>query len=168
MASTSTNLFTPLSSTRTHRHIFSFNTNLPCSHLHYRHNKRDISLPAVASNSYQPINVDYLEREFSGHGVTFADIGDNCIVKMELENGTMATLMLPSGLITSYKAPMWHGGTLEMLHTSVSEGENGEAIIQGGVSLAFNCGIEDDGISWSPNTWALHDVGGSPHKSIKV
>ena len=47
--------------------------------------------------------------------------------------------MLPSSLITSYKTPMWHGGTVELLHTSVSKGENGGAVIQAGVSLAFDC-----------------------------
>ncbi|KAF4346466.1 hypothetical protein F8388_023324 [Cannabis sativa] len=38
---------------------------------------------------------------------------------MALENGSTSIVMLPSGLITSYKAAMWHGGTDEMLHSSV-------------------------------------------------
>lgn len=121
----------------------------------------------MASIPYPPVNVDYLEREFSGHGVTFAELGDSCVVRMGLESGSMATLMLPSGLVTSYKVPMWHGGTLEMLHTTVSEGENGGGKIQGGVSLAVKCGSED-GFSWSPNTWALTGVTGDPQDSIEV
>ncbi|GFZ03710.1 hypothetical protein Acr_16g0003340 [Actinidia rufa] len=82
-------------------------------------------------------------------------------------NGSVATLMLPSGLVTSYKVPMWHGGVVELLQTSVSEGEDGEAVIQGGVSLAFNC-EGDGGVSWSPSTWALGDIRGSPQESILV
>lgn len=114
--------------------------------------------------------MDYLESEFSGHGVTFEDISDSCVVKMGLDNGSLATVMLPSGMITSYKASMWHGGLLELLHTSVSEGEDGsDPMIQGGVSLAFKCESDDDGgVSWSPNTWALRDVRGNPEKSIQV
>ncbi|XAR68661.1 hypothetical protein NMG60_11003864 [Bertholletia excelsa] len=132
--------------------------------------RRDFPLPGVASVTYPPFNVDYMEREFSGHGVTFDDISGSCVVRMGLENGSLATLMLPSGLITSYKATMWHGGTLELLHTSVSEGESGEAVIQGGVSLAFKCQSDDDNdeASWSPHTWALRDVRGSPQESIQV
>ncbi|KAA8519048.1 hypothetical protein F0562_016178 [Nyssa sinensis] len=121
----------------------------------------------VASVSYPPINVDYLDSEFSGHGVSFAAISDCCVVKMGLDNRSVANLMLPSGLITSYKAPMWHGGTLELLHTLVSEGESGGAIIQGGVSLAFKC-ERDGGVSWSPSTWALNDVRGNPQEFIQV
>ncbi|KAF9587473.1 hypothetical protein IFM89_003412 [Coptis chinensis] len=49
--------------------------------------------------------------------------------------------MLTSGLITAYKAHMWHGTTLEVLHTIVSEGEGGAAVIQGGMFLDFR---------WSP------------------
>ena len=128
--------------------------------------KRDFPLPAVASFTYPPVQVDYLESEFSGHGVTFEDINDSCVVKMRLDNGSVASLMLPSGLITSYKAPMWHGGTLELLHTCVSEGEDGGAAIQGGVSLDFNC--LTDGVSWSPTTWVLRDVRGNPQEHIQV
>ncbi|OMO62326.1 hypothetical protein CCACVL1_22894 [Corchorus capsularis] len=86
---------------------------------------------------------------------------------MGLENGSTATVMLPSGLITSYKAPMWHGGSVELLHTSVSEGDEGEAVIQGGVSLALNC-EDDDEVSWSPSNWTLRDISGNSKDSIKV
>ncbi|KAJ7971877.1 putative NDH-dependent cyclic electron flow 5 [Quillaja saponaria] len=48
-------------------------------------------------------------------------------------------LLLPSGLMSSYKGPMWHGGKVELLHTSVSEGQDRDAVAQVGVSLAFNC-----------------------------
>ncbi|KAK8633813.1 hypothetical protein V6N13_014649 [Hibiscus sabdariffa] len=129
--------------------------------------RREFSLPYVASVPYQPINVDYLEGEFRGHGVTFEDIGDNCVAKMGLDSGSRATLMLPSGLITSYKVPMWHGGTVELLHTSVSGDIEGEAVIQGGVSLALNC-KNDNEVSWYPSTWALRDVRGNSKDSIKV
>lgn len=112
--------------------------------------------------------MDYLESEFTGHGATFDDIGDSYTVKMGLENGSAATLMLPSGLITSYKPMMWHGGVLEVLHTTVSEDEDGDgAVIQGGVSLAFKC-ESDGGLTWSPTTWALRNVTGSPEDSIQV
>lgn len=129
-------------------------------------NKREFPLAAVASVPYIPANVDYLETQFSGHGVTFEGIGDSYVVKMGLENGSLASLMLPSGLITSYKAPMWHGGTLEVLHTTVTEEDSG-AVIQGGVSLALEC-ESDGGISWSPSSWILQDVRGNAEELIQV
>ncbi|XP_072987182.1 protein NDH-DEPENDENT CYCLIC ELECTRON FLOW 5 [Typha latifolia] len=145
---------------RTHRHLF-------CNYQPHKHG-RQLSLQAVASGATLPINVDYLVREFSGHGVNFEGIGDNCVIKMGLENGSMASLMLPSGLITSYKPFMWHGTTLEVLHTTVSEGEDREAVvIQGGVSTHLKC-VSDVGTPWSPTSWFLHDVRGSSEKSIQV
>lgn len=129
-------------------------------------NKREFPLAAVASVPYIPANVDYLEREFSGHGVTFEGLGDSYVVKMGLENGSLARLMLPSSLITSYKAPMWHGGTLELLHTTVTKEDSG-AVIQGGVSLALEC-ESDGGISWTPSSWILQDVRGDAEQLIQV
>lgn len=142
--------------------------------------KRVFPSPNASSISAPTINMDYLESEFSGHGVTFEDINDSCVVKMALADGSVASLMLPSGLITSYKAPMWHGGTLELLHTSVSErtrSKNEEeeqeevgTLIRGGLSLAFTCqsDIEGLGVSWSPNTWTLRSVKGDPQQLIQV
>uniref|UniRef100_A0A0F7GYM7 NDH-dependent cyclic electron flow 5 n=1 Tax=Pelargonium transvaalense TaxID=158603 RepID=A0A0F7GYM7_9ROSI len=132
--------------------------------------KRDFPIAKVASIPYEPVNQDYLEGEFSGHGVTFEGIGDSCIAKMELENGSIAKLMLPSGLITSYKAHMWHKGIVELLHTSVSEGvadDADDAVIQGGISLALSF-ESDDQASWSPSTWSLHQVRGRPAESIQI
>lgn len=142
------------------------------STIHIPHNphyiKKEFQLASVASVPYQPINVDYLEGEFSGHGVTFEGVGDSCVAKMELENGSTVTLMLPSGLITSYKSPMWHGEKMELLHTAVSEGENGEAIIQGGVSLNLNFQTDDGEVLWSPTNWVLHDIKGNSEETIQV
>ena len=146
--------------------------NIPSSaHTCASNNKREFPLPPVASVPYQPINnFAYLQEEFSGHaGVTFEGVEDSCIAKMELKNGSIVTMMLPSGLITSYKAPMWHGGKLELLHTNVSEGEYGDAIIQGGVSLNFNFQTHDDGeFSWSPTNWLLHKIQGNANEYIQV
>ncbi|XP_011010134.1 PREDICTED: uncharacterized protein LOC105115061 isoform X1 [Populus euphratica] len=151
----------------TNRHLFNFHPHLHSSSLQYSSKKRGFPLPSVASIPYQPINVDYLEEEFSGHGVTFERLSDSCVAKMTVENGSSVTLMLPSGLITSYKARMWHGGTVELLQTSVLEGEDGSAAIRGGVSPAFN--FDSDGeISWSPSTWALKDIRGDSHDTIQV
>ncbi|XP_014523910.1 protein NDH-DEPENDENT CYCLIC ELECTRON FLOW 5 isoform X1 [Vigna radiata var. radiata] len=131
--------------------------------------KREFPLPAVASVPHEPINFEYLQEEFSGHGVTFEEACGSCVVKMELRNGSTVTMMLPSGLITSYKALMWHGGKVELLHTSVSEGENGDPLIQGGVSLNFNFQTDHDGeLSWSPTNWVLHKIHGKPRESIQV
>lgn len=138
-----------------------------CSPLQYTSLTRNIQLPGVASISYPPIDTEYLESEFSGHGVTFTRVNDSCVVRMALENGSIANLMLPSGLITSYKAQMWHGGTLELLHTTVSQGQNGSPVIEGGVSLACICD-NDHGLSWSPSSWVLHQVKGDPQESIQV
>lgn len=139
-------------------------SNLIC----FAANKRESRLPAVASISCPPIDAASLQTEFGSDGVTFSEMGDTttCVVKMLLENGSVAKLMLPSGLITSYKPLMWHGGTVELLHTLVSEGENGGAVIHGGVSLAFTC--DSQGILWSPSTWVLRGVKGDPRESIQV
>lgn len=138
-----------------------------CSPVHYSSLTRNIPLPGVASISYPSIDTEYLESEFSGHGVTFKGVNDSCVVRMALENGSIANLMLPSGLITSYKAQMWHGGTMELLHTTVSQGQNGSPVIEGGISLACNC-MTNEGVSWSPSSWALHQVKGDPQGSIQV
>lgn len=145
---------------------------LPRTHLHVKKKYPSLSLPRMASSSFtstippQPINVDYLEQEFSGHGVTFEGIGDSCVAKLCLENGSSATLLLPSGLVTSYKAPMWHGEVLELLQTFVVQEEDGEASIQGGVSLELN--FEGDDVFRSPRNWVLSDIRGSPKDSIEV
>ncbi|KAG6505098.1 protein NDH-DEPENDENT CYCLIC ELECTRON FLOW 5-like [Zingiber officinale] len=157
--------------------IFSTPSPLPLvnlKHLKASHksasisHRRQLSVLAMTSISL-PINVDYLETEFSGHGVSFQGVGDSCAVKMVMENGSVATLMLPSGLVTSYKPIMWHGATFEVLHTTVSEGEAGEAVVRGGASMDFK--IHADGCSsipWSSNHWSLQSVRGSPENSIQV
>ncbi len=159
--------FIPISTKPPAKHLVSFHPYLPCSCIQYYNSKREFPSPAVASIPYQPINVDYLEEEFSGHGVTFEGIGDSCVAKLELENGSTVTLMLPSGLISSYKAPMWHGGKVELLHTSVSEDENGSAVIQGGVSLDLNCSSDGE-VAWSPRNWALRSIRGNAENSFQV
>ena len=163
--------YIPTSTVTSVRNTPSSHTCLPSANYSYiRHNqcKREFPLPAVASVPYQPINFDYLEKEFSGHGVTFEGVGDSCVAKMELKNGSVATILLPSGLITSYKAPMWHGGKVELLHTAVSEGEHRDAIIQGGVSLNFNFRTDDGEASWSPTDWDLREIKGNAEESIQV
>ncbi|XP_057737889.1 protein NDH-DEPENDENT CYCLIC ELECTRON FLOW 5 [Arachis stenosperma] len=130
-------------------------------------------LAAVASSvPYQPTNnLDYLEKEeFIGHdGVTFEAVGDGSVVaKMELKNGSVVSMLLPSGVITSYKAPMWHGGTVELLHTAVSEGDHGAALIQGGVSSNFTFTTDDCQVSFSPTHWVLSKIKSHPEESIKI
>ncbi|XP_004296860.1 PREDICTED: uncharacterized protein LOC101315227 [Fragaria vesca subsp. vesca] len=100
---------------------FLFSKFRHCSRTSYKKRVVPLRVAAAASIPFQqPINVDYLEQEFSGHGVIFKGIGDDCVAKMSLDNGSKAILMLPSGLITSYKATLWHGGTAELLQSSVS------------------------------------------------
>ncbi|KAF9625310.1 hypothetical protein IFM89_021249 [Coptis chinensis] len=108
----------------------------------------------MASSSFPLNNVEHWEREFKDHGVSFTEIGDNCVVRMRLDNGSVTSLMLPSGLI---KAHMWHGSTLEVLHAIVSESDGGAVVIQGGMFLDFRC-TSQGGVPWSPETWVLHDV----------
>ncbi|MQM04661.1 hypothetical protein Taro_037464 [Colocasia esculenta] len=135
--------------------------------------RRRVSAQAAAPAFSLPINVDYLEREFGGHGASFRGVGDSCVVKMALGGGSTASLMLPSGLVTSYKPQMWHGTTVEVLQTSVSGGEGGEVVIQGGVSLGFKCRSTEEGEGeeehswWSASSWALRDVRESPEASIQ-
>ncbi|KAD4384333.1 hypothetical protein R6Q59_011642 [Mikania micrantha] len=151
-----------------------FPVNPPKPNANFNLHTTNLLSPRIASIPITPINADHLESEFSGHGASFTSLGESCVVRMGLDNGSAATLLLPSGLITSYKAPMWHGGLLELLHTTVSEAEEGvDAVIRGGVSLAFRCegdgdGEDDGGVSWSPTVWNLRSVGGSPDESIQV
>lgn len=143
--------------------------NPRCNHL-TSSRLRDFRLPAAASISSCPyIDVDFPESELRARGISFTGIGDSCVLKMALKDGTTAKLVLPSGLITSFKPRMWHGGTMELLHTVVSqrEGDAGAgALIQGGLSLALAC--QNDGVSWSPDAWTLHQVSGTPRESIKA
>eukprot|EP00262_Sarcandra_glabra_P000733 TRINITY_DN10855_c0_g1_i1.p1 TRINITY_DN10855_c0_g1~~TRINITY_DN10855_c0_g1_i1.p1 ORF type:complete len:395 (+),score=65.96 TRINITY_DN10855_c0_g1_i1:150-1334(+) len=158
----------PLTSTNPNKNTITFHSPFLFSSHSSKLKRPHFSLLTLAAISPSHINVDYMQREFSGHGASFAGIGDSCVVKLGLDNGTVATLMLPSGLITSYKPFMWHGGTVEVLHTSVSEGaDNGGVAVQGGVSVGFNF-ESDGGVSWSPSTWALHAVRGSSEESIQV
>lgn len=166
----------PISFPKTKSIIISNHTFFPSYsnstfHSKINESKKELLVPRVASIPYQPLNVDYLEEEFSGHGVTFQGIGDSCVAKMRLANRSTAILMLPSGLITSYKTAMWHGGTDEVLHSSVSEEDNGDgrggAVVRGGVSLAleFSSG---DGVSWSPSNWTLRSIEGNSQDKIQV
>ncbi|KAK9671681.1 hypothetical protein RND81_12G047600 [Saponaria officinalis] len=129
-----------------------------------------VTSPSVSYPQPQPepsFNVDYLEREFGSHGVSFKGLGQSYVIKMILENGSAVSVLLPSGLVTSYKPKMWHGSSVEVLHTSVSEDQAGNPVIQGGVSLSFDFS-DNEGFSWSPSTWLLNDVQGSPQESIQV
>lgn len=149
----------PRANTLKHRPQLSFNGRP-------RGRRRRFSMSqalAPSAAASLPINTDYLVREFSSRGVSFESVGESCVVKMALDNGSLAKLMLPSGLITSYKPFMWHGTTLEVLHTTVSSrGEDGEAAIRGGVSMDFKCTASDGGMPWSPSKyWTLRNVGGS-------
>ncbi|XP_031478518.1 protein NDH-DEPENDENT CYCLIC ELECTRON FLOW 5 [Nymphaea colorata] len=151
----------------------------PSIHILSHHALRRPNMAAAAAASslsqpfFPPLNVEYYDREFSGHGVNFQGIGDSVVVRLGLEDGSTANLMLPSGLITSYKPHMWHGGCEEVLHTVVSQGkeaeeeEEGEVVVQGGVSLGLKS-VSDDGDEWSPGGWFLHDVQGNAHSSIQV
>ncbi|KAJ6827113.1 protein NDH-DEPENDENT CYCLIC ELECTRON FLOW 5 [Iris pallida] len=131
--------------------------------------RRSSSLSPLASSLALPINVDYLRREFGSDGISFEGIGDSCVVKMRMENGSAASMMLPGGLITSYKPLMWHGGTVEVLHTTVSEGPNGEAVVRGGVSMGLSCvGEGGSSSSWSSDKWALLNLRGSAEKYIQL
>ncbi|XP_050369830.1 protein NDH-DEPENDENT CYCLIC ELECTRON FLOW 5 [Argentina anserina] len=146
-----------------------FSKSRSCSSTSYNKRVLPQRVAAVASIPFQqPINVDYLEQEFSGHGVIFKGIGDDCVAKMSLDNGSKAILMLQSGLIASYKASMWHGGTVELLQSSVSQEANA---IQGGVSVALECltlNLGEEQVSWSPSKWGLHNIIGNPQDSIQV
>uniref|UniRef100_R7W2J0 Uncharacterized protein n=1 Tax=Aegilops tauschii TaxID=37682 RepID=R7W2J0_AEGTA len=123
---------------------------------------------ATAAAPFPPPNAEYLAAEFSGHGVTFEAVGDSCAVKMAVRNGSAAHLLLPSGLVTSYKPAMWHGAATEVLHTTVGEGPGGRPVIRGGVSMDFRC-ARDGPSPWSPGgAWSLRAVRGGPTGSISV
>ncbi|CAN0829632.1 Protein NDH-DEPENDENT CYCLIC ELECTRON FLOW 5 [Linum grandiflorum] len=130
----------------------------------------------VASpNQAQPINVDYLEQEFGGHGVKFQSLEEDscCVAKIKMSNGSSATFLLPHGLITSYKAKMWHGGTVELIQTSVDDGgrggDDGGAVIQGGVSLAVELVVSGfGGFGLGLTDWVVADVRGDPTDCIEV
>jgi len=160
--------------------LFSSYIN-PCL-LFSSHRKRESLLlikSASAQTTPSPINADYYTREFSGHGVTFESLGDDCVVKMCVDNGSMATLMLPTGLVTSYKPQLWYGAQMEVLQTSVTETEDGDTVITGGVSVGFSffdCRSESSDLGedfpsssfWSPTSWALLDVKGTIEDRVQV
>ncbi|PUZ37036.1 hypothetical protein GQ55_9G085900 [Panicum hallii var. hallii] len=122
----------------------------------------------AAGPSPAPVNVEYLAAEFAGHGVGFEPVGSSCAVKMALRNGSVAHLLLPSGLVTSYKPAMWHGTVTEVLHTNVAEGPGGRTVIRGGVSVDLRCAGAGAG-GWSPSgAWSLRDIRGNPTTSIEI
>ncbi|CAH2033469.1 unnamed protein product [Thlaspi arvense] len=143
--------------------------------LHFNKNVKrleSVSVPPSASSAasfpYFPLDVEYLRREFSGHGATFEDIGETCIAKLKLDNGSSANVMLKCGMVTSYKVKVWHGGKVELLHTWVEqeeeeEEEEEEVVIRGGVSSAFRSS-DSDGI----NEWRLHGITGDSKDSVQV
>lgn len=166
------NIFVPVSPWRSSKLLSSPSTSLPQFNNNNNKNK-ECSLPLAAASSasisYPPINLEYLQREFSGHGATFEDIGETCIAKLALENGSSATVVLPRGMVTSYKVPVWHGGNVELLHTWVSE-EDGEVVIQGGVSSAFFSDqdrVEERSLSMSSG-WILQDITGDSKDYVQV
>ncbi|KAJ0230367.1 Protein NDH-DEPENDENT CYCLIC ELECTRON FLOW 5 [Hirschfeldia incana] len=139
----------------------------PSLPLHFNKNVKRLEsfhLPppaAAAASSYFPIDVEYLQREFSGHGATFEDIGETCVAKLKLDNGNSANVMLTRGLVTSYKVKVWHGGKVELLHTWVEQEQQEVVVIRGGVSSAFS---SSDGI----NEWSLHGITGDSNECVQV
>ncbi|CAN8287990.1 unnamed protein product [Cochlearia groenlandica] len=132
---------------------FQFNNN---------NNFKKLASSAAASFPYSPIDVEYLRREFSGHGATFEDIGETCVAKLALDNGSSANVMLTRGMITSYKVKVWHGGKVELLHTWVQQEEEQEVVvIRGGVSSTFNS------LDYN-NEWCLHEITGDSKECVKV
>lgn len=139
---------------------------------------------STASAAALPINVDYLTREFGGHGASFTALGDGrCAIRLGLTSGSTAGVLLPAALVTSYKAQMWHGAAAEVLQTMVKqEGDDGQVAIRGGVSLGLRvAGVgregeeeeEEQGNSsgsqwWSPTVWELRGVRGNPESGVQV
>ncbi|KAH9603339.1 hypothetical protein KSS87_012985 [Heliosperma pusillum] len=127
-----------------------------------------VNSPYIASyphsESQPSFNINYLETEFGCNGVGFKDLGESYVMKMVLENGSAASLVLPAGLVTSYKPKMWHGSSVEVLHTSVSQDLAGTPVILGGVSLLLEV-VSDQGFSWSPLNWVLNSVSRSSEDS---
>ncbi|KAL0696444.1 hypothetical protein Bca4012_063624 [Brassica carinata] len=124
-------------------------------------------LPPPAASSYFPIDVEYLKREFSGHGATFEDIGETCVAKLKLDNGSSANVMLTRGMVTSYKVKVWHGGKVELLHTWVEQEQEEElVVIRGGVSSAFSSSDSDE--SDDINEWSLHGIIGDSANCVQV
>ncbi|AAG50849.1 Protein NDH-DEPENDENT CYCLIC ELECTRON FLOW 5 [Arabidopsis thaliana] len=123
------------------------------------------SVPPSASASASPafpIDVEYLRREFSGHGATFEDIGETCIARLKLDNGSSANVMLTRGMITSYKVRVWHGGKVELLHTWVEQEEE-EVVIRGGVSSAFRSSDSDE-----ISDWRLQGISGDSKDCVQM
>lgn len=147
-------------------HLLSSPSYLP---LHFNKNVKRLEsfhLPppsaAAAASSYFPIDVEYLKREFSGHGATFEDIGETCVAKLKLDNGSSANVMLTRGMVTSYKVKVWHGGKVELLHTWVEqEQEQEEVVIRGGVSSAFSSSDDTE-------EWSLHGITGDSENCVQV
>ncbi|CAA0296760.1 unnamed protein product [Arabidopsis thaliana] len=118
--------------------------------------------PSASASPAFPIDVEYLRREFSGHGATFEDIGETCIARLKLDNGSSANVMLTRGMITSYKVRVWHGGKVELLHTWVEQEEE-EVVIRGGVSSAFSSSDSDES-----NEWRLQGISGDSKDFVQM
>ncbi|KAJ6349451.1 hypothetical protein OIU77_006933 [Salix suchowensis] len=152
----------------TNRHLCNYHPHLHSSCLQFSSKKREFPLPSVASIPYQPINVDYLEEEFSGHGVTFEGLGDSCVAKMTVENGSSVTLMLPSGF-----NHILQGSHVAWRHSraaaNISLGGGGRRCCNTRRGFSGALKFDSDGeISWSPSTWALQDIRGDSRDTIQV
>ncbi|XP_074305059.1 protein NDH-DEPENDENT CYCLIC ELECTRON FLOW 5 [Silene latifolia] len=151
--------------------LFPFTSTPQCINFN---NRREITPPITVNSPYitsypqsenQPsFNVDYLQTEFGCHGVAFKDLGQSYVIKMVVENGSAASVVLPAGLVTSYKPKMWHGSSVEVLHTSVTQDPAGTPVILGGVSPFLEV-FNDEGFSWCPVNWVLNGVHGSCEES---
>ncbi|KAL0897196.1 hypothetical protein Bca101_081157 [Brassica carinata] len=94
----------------------------------------------------------------------FEDIGETCVAKLKLDNGSSANVMLTRGVVTSYKVKVWHGGKVELLHTWVEQEQ--EVVIRGGVSSAFSSSDSDE--SDDINEWTLHGITGDSNDCVQV
>ncbi|KAJ1704180.1 hypothetical protein LUZ63_003959 [Rhynchospora breviuscula] len=135
-----------------------------------RKRKKNFSLNAFSPSTQPlPLNLDYLKREFAGPGVVFEPIpaGHGCSVRLTMDNGSIANVTMPGGMITSYQPQMWHGANMEVLQTMVSRSDDGITKLQGGVSVNFQCSSDDTDV-WALRGWVLRGVKGKPDKSIQI
>ncbi|KAJ7514268.1 hypothetical protein O6H91_23G036000 [Diphasiastrum complanatum] len=111
-----------------------------------------------------------LQKKFAGSkAVRFQQKGNLVMMELKAEKGSTARMLLPQGLITSYKPSMWHGGFEEMLHIETSE-VDGVPKAEGGIGLNFSYADGEPGsiLSESSQIWELEDILEEPSGTVQV
>lgn len=124
----------------------------------------------IAASSAAPISADVHEERFGQKGVSFKDAAGLSIVELKIENGSSARIVLQTGVVSSYKAAMWHGGVEEMLHTQVSASGIAQGpVISGGIVLSVSeFEKAEESLLSTDQCWNVEEVTSDPSQYVQV